>query len=506
MKNITFGNVLENLLYLSNQKKGSLARALGYDISYVNKWISSKNLPSSKRINEICKNISDFIIDSLTESTYENLVEYFEIDKNYDEDYLNKYIENTLKEIYLNTANTNNKSLQSIPKNTHSEEYYNSLSNVKPILIQKSLLDEIDSYADKGDNLEILVSLNLFDINYKEKISLGDMKRVFYEMSKKTNIKVKFLLGLKGENQNEILNSILGINLISTYPSLNFEIYNCNLNYNTVIVAIKDKFLSTSVFSEEGDCLFSTTSKEKKLVSELYDSIEYTLRNKGKNICYKKTPDLMIEDQTYIQYIMNNDLRCLLGSINEFFMPEDLFMEIAERVFGDNKKIMNELKKINVFLHNATYKSKLKVLLYEAELRKYMSSGCLHFFNTPVTLTFKERERHIEYIEKILMESNDVEIRLVDGHFVEDFKNNENPSLYLSKNLKFTKVHPESGENDYSIIWDKVFKGMCDSLFNALWNAKGDIILNNKEDILDRISKSISYTKIINKTFGDNIK
>ena len=68
MNNITFGNILENLLYISNQKKSSLANALGYDISYINKWISSKNLPSAKRINEICKSISDFIIDSLTET------------------------------------------------------------------------------------------------------------------------------------------------------------------------------------------------------------------------------------------------------------------------------------------------------------------------------------------------------------------------------------------------------------------------------------------------------
>ena len=60
----------------------------------------------------------------------------------------------------------------------------------------------------------------------------------------------------------------------------------------------------------------------------------------------------MIEDQTYVQYIMNNELRCLLGSINEFFMPEDLFMEIAQRVFGNNPKLLHELKKINIFLNN----------------------------------------------------------------------------------------------------------------------------------------------------------
>ena len=135
-----------------------------------------------------------------------------------------------------------------------------------------------------------------------------------------------------------------------------------------------------------------------------------------------------------------------------------------------------------------------------------MSSGKLHFFNTPVTLTFKERERHIEYMEKILNESNDVEIRLVDGDLVDDFKNKENPSLYLSRNLKFTKVYPESGKNYYFIISDNEFKSMCTDLFDKLWNARTDIIISNKDEILDRIAKSISYTRLISESFGENIE
>ena len=207
------------------------------------------------------------------------------------------------------------------------------------------------------------------------------MKRTFYEYKKRsnTNVKINFLMGLSGENNDVILNTLLCINLISTYPSLDFKIYNCNLNSNSVMFAIKDKYIYTSIFSTDGECLFATTSKDKKLITELYYSMQHILNSKGKYIFDKKTPSLMIEDQTYMQYIMNNDLRCLLGSINEFFMPEDLFLEIAERLFGDNEKIMNELKKINVFLHNMTYKSKLKVLLYESELRKYMSSGQIPF-------------------------------------------------------------------------------------------------------------------------------
>ena len=86
-------------------------------------------------------------------------------------------------------------------------------------------------------------------------------------------------------------------------------------------------------------------------------------------------------------------------------------------------------------------------------------------------------------MEKILNESNDVEIRLVDGDLVDDFKNKENPSLYLSRNLKFTKVYPESGKNYYFIISDNEFKRMCTDLFDKLWNARTDIIISNKDEI-----------------------
>jgi len=507
LKNITFGNLIEKLLYISNQKKSSLAKFIGYDVSYINKWILSTYLPSSKRINEICKNISDFIIQSLDESVLINLIDYFEIPSDSSKEYISQYIETILKEVYLDTINLNNKSVQNLPKSTHSEEYYNSFSMVKPNIIYNTFFNELNNMSDKEDSLEILISLNLMYLNHKDKIALSDLKEFLYKISKKTKVKASFLIGLGGDDKNnDVINTLLGINLIATYPSLNFKIYNCKVNSNTVVFAIKDKFLSTNIFFEEGECLFTTSSKDRRLVEEFYSNLKYTLKNKGNLLCYRKDSSSMIEDQTYIQYIMNNDLRCLLGSINEFFMPPDLFMEIAQKLFGHNKKIINELQKINLFLHNVTYKSKLRVLIYESELRKYMSSGKLHFFNTPVTLTFKERERHIEYIEKILTESNDVEIRLVDGDFVDDFKNKENPSLYLSRNLKFTKVHPDSGKNDYFIISDTEFKNMCTDLFDKLWNTRTDIVISNKEEMLDRIARSISYTRLISESFGENIE
>lgn len=504
MKDITFGKLLEKLLYLSNQKKSTLARELGYDVSYISKWISSKNLPSAKNINRICKNISNFIVKSLNKSSIEELSIYFELEVEVDEkEFLLKYIEHNLKEAYLNTLS---RGVQKIPKTTYSEERYNTYSAVKPRLMRKNVLDELNSYANKDDDLDITISLNLFDIGKEDKMSFADLKKVFYPLSKSTNLKVRLLLGFSGENTDIAFNALLIINMLSEYPSVNFEIYNCNINSNTSIIIVKDKFIFNSIFTKEGHGLISNMSKEKKLVEELYFNMNDILKSKGKILSEKKSPKSLIEEKNYMQYIMGKDLRWLIGSINELFMPPELFIEIAQQVFGNQDKVMQELKKINILLQNVTYKSSLKVLIYESEIRQYLSSGKLYFFNIPVVLNFKQREKHIEYIEKILRDSEDVEIKLIDGNYVEDFKNNLNPSLYLSKSFKFTKVHPIEDVNDYLIIINNQFKEICDELFDLIWNENNNIVIYDRQEIISRISEALNYTRIINENLLDNME
>ena len=128
MKNITFGKLLEKLLHLSNQKKSSLAKALGYDVSYISKWITGKNLPTQKNISDVCKITSEFIVDSLNMSHMQELKNYFEIDKDVESNaVLAQYLERSLKESYMHTAE---KSVPNLYKKTHSEDSYNSMTHI----------------------------------------------------------------------------------------------------------------------------------------------------------------------------------------------------------------------------------------------------------------------------------------------------------------------------------------------------------------------------------------
>lgn len=101
-------------------------------------------------------------------------------------------------------------------------------------------------------------------------------------------------------------------------------------------------------------------------------------------------------------------------------------------------------------------------------------------------------------MEKIIKESNLVQIKLVDGDFVESFKDNKNPSLYLSKNMKFFKIDNENNINDYAVIRDNKFKSICNEFYTTIWEKDNSIIIKDKEEILDKLKKNLAYASIIN--------
>ena len=176
------------------------------------------------------------------------------------------------------------------------------------------------------------------------------------------------MLGFDGDNDDIVFNTIMIINMISIHPNMDFEIYNCQVDSNSIISVVRDLVLYTANFTKDKRCLLSTTSMDKSAVEDMYYSLETILKNQGNPIFEKKKLINIIKEKTYTQYFMTQDLRWLIGSISELFMPPDLFMEVANSLFDDSK-MLEEISKINIVLQNITYKSKIKVLIYASELK-----------------------------------------------------------------------------------------------------------------------------------------
>ena len=184
-------------------------------------------------------------------------------------------------------------------------------------------------------------------------------------------------------------------------------------------------------------------------------------------------------------------------------MPSDLFLEIGKIVFGESKEIVDELKNIDAILQNAIYKSDIQILMYENAIRQYISNGRLSFFNTTITLSLEQRQRHIEYMEKILKENEDIDIKLINGNLVDDFKNKENPTAYLSRNINIIKGNFDEYseyENKYLIIRDNRLDNIFKRFFKEVWESERYNISKFKQEVIIRISDLLNYINILKST------
>lgn len=493
LQSIVFGQLLEKLLYISNQKKITLAKELGYDISYISKWINGRYLPTQKSISSICKLTSEFIVKSLNPISKQELKRYFEIEVK-DDIELVEYIERTLKESYMITVQ---KASSNIHKSTHSEDNYNSITHINPRLRKQYLAKDLGLYVNETNKLDIILSTNLYKLKGNDKVYIAGMKSSLVDIQKSNEVRVRLLTGFEGSENDTILNTLLIIYMITTYADLNFEVYNCNVDSNNILSVIKGRIFHSAIFASNERCLFTNMSKEKSVIDEVYYSFEEIIKDQGKLLVEKKSQVDMLKDKTYMQYIMGQDLKWILGAMNEFFMPSDLFMELAEKVFGEDKELLQELRQINMVLQNITYKSNMKILIYESELMKYISTWEVSFFNVPIKLTLEQMERHIKNIEQIIKKHEDIEIKLIEGSILDDVESDLKPSMYLSKHLKLIKMNSTDKSNDYAVVKDLEFKKVCNELFDKSWDKRSERFISEKNEILKKISKSLIYTRII---------
>ena len=499
MNNMGFGKLVEKLIYFSGQKNYTLAKYLGYDVSYISKWISGSMLPSSKHIRKLSDNIAEYVIDNLTESTYDEIVKYFSIDSR-DEDILIKFLKSKINEEYIYSYEITHKK-----NNTKNTKVLNSVININPRKRKKTLQEDVINLIKQEEDItNIVIMANTLSLDMESKMNLAgiSVKNYLTEIHEKINLKL--LISFEDEVKDIVINTVLFINLISSYINKKYEIYSYQIPQSLLVVAIENKLFYNAMYIDNERCLYTSHSTELEVVEESYETLVDIVNTKSKPTFLQKTSEEMIIDKNYIQYIIGNKLKWLIGNMNELFMPSDLFIEIAQEVFGDKEDVIEELKKVDAILQNATYNSDLKVILYETGLRRYISTGNLNFFNKSITLNLDQRQRHIEYMEKLFRENENIGVKFINGDLIDELKDNENPSLYMSKTISFIRVTCTEDENKYLVVKDKRLENIFNNFFEEVWNMGDNKINSDREDVLERVVTTLNYTKILNDNLNEN--
>jgi len=83
--NNTFGKILRAQVENAGIKESELANALGYDPTYISKWMNGSKLPSVRNVERIIEQIADFLSEeSAGDTARERLRVYAELNSAYD--------------------------------------------------------------------------------------------------------------------------------------------------------------------------------------------------------------------------------------------------------------------------------------------------------------------------------------------------------------------------------------------------------------------------------------
>lgn len=193
--------------------------------------------------------------------------------------------------------------------------------------------------------------------------------------------------------------------------------------------------------------------------------------------------------------IIGKNIRILLGTINEIFLPSQIFLRLAKDNFGDNKEIYEELKKIDVVLNNATYDSEMQILLYEQTLNNYVLTGELSFFDKKVKLSVKEREEHIKFMIQLFKDNSNIKVKMIKGYFIEEFKQFDNPNIFLSSISNYLRINTENTDKKLLVIKDKKMDKIFENFFVEAWNNRADVVSDTA--VIQTIEVSLNYIELL---------
>ena len=355
-------------------------------------------------------------------------------------------------------------------------EQCNSLLYIKPRLLKKHLDEDIMDLTKKEIKNDVILLADLFSLGKDDKLHIAGIR------SGSLTIEVLQLFTPYNftDIDDIIFNTILLMNMIKIYSNINFTFYSCKHAQYSLTSVIKENSFTYTVYTDTKQCLFTNVSQDPKVVQDIYESLEEMIETRSRITFLEKNPREIILEKNYIE-----------------------FLEIGKIVFGESKEIVDELKNIDAILQNAIYKSDIQILMYENAIRQYISNGILSFFNTTITLSLEQRQRHIEYMEKILKENEDIDIKLINGNLVDDFKNKENPTAYLSRNINIIKGNFDEYseyENKYLIIRDNRLDNIFKRFFKEVWESERYNISKFKEEAIIRISDLLNYINILKST------
>ncbi len=473
VENNAFGKRLERVLFCAEQKNISLAVHLGYDVSYISKWLNGKSVPSLKNKDDIFSKISDYIVENSSLNAKQKLKEEIGIKNDAN---LSNAIKVFLIQGYEEALGGNRQDCIT---------QYNAKVLMYPSNLE--VLEEIEK-INFEDEIHICVLADLYVVDRSVKLRLAGIDKGRFLLSNiKSGIKYDMSIYLDINEMDIIYDTILLIHMLTAYSFIDFNLYKSTGAKGRLDYIVENQYASLGNLTDNGQCRYMVCIQNKNVINELFKS--YTIEENQENLLFQKSDmSMLLLNQIYMQSLLSPNIKWLLGHMTEQLMPRDLFYEIKKQIeWKENEILQIQLEKINMLLDNIYAIKDMSLMFYESAIYDFMLNGEMDFFNTKVFMDKMQRVKCLEYLKEIVKNNFNIRISMVEGGFSNDFRYITNPCVFLSETVGYLRLENKKYSNNILLIKDKDIMEIFRKFYTAIWNQRQDVVVSDRRKIIDRI-------------------
>lgn len=415
---MSFGSVLKSLMTVNDIKMYNLANALGYDKSYISKWVNGAKLPPSKDIDKLTESIGQFVAQECDDDRKRMTAQQFGFARRDgsvpDDDVFAVKLAELLREEYW------------------KGKYHEPVESGKQRkTVAEPRIVTPAPQRRRAPAVECILATQPVTRNGEFQSVMDDLAVLDPD---NTRLKMTAMIDTERFAEHVDLYWKHICNLLSIGGNADVDLVEIGRRSggqlpDRLLIA-KDRFVEQSVQLPFSNKTVAVQTDVPSVVELYYDDARKFIRQQQ----YILESSNQNNNLYYFKYSSNTQKRYLLSSMFPMYMSEGLYDEILEKYGTEAHKA--EQARGYYLKEFVTDKS---VVIFETALLRYMSTGKISAFDAyeGETLTRQERRRHLQELIDELEDGERFDLKvLVDKNPIINYED-ISVSFFMNENSAY---------------------------------------------------------------------
>lgn len=467
---MSFGAILGELCDLCAIKRCNLADALGYDPSYISRWINNVKLPATDTHGDLFPRMGSYIAESTTPALRERAITRFSLGCSTDPKAFSAAVTKLLHNAYTDSKRS------SAPRQQRTGTENATLSPATGAsLFPESIFRVLHSRSDPNKPVE-LICTNPIHAQFKNNEEF--FRRLRESVSPDTPIRVIQFVDMD-EIAAKVNNSCRSFCYLMGRPyQIHYDFYDLKSSGQSFLV--RDELVIQYLRDPITGHLLLLESCDRDLIGRYCASADSYILNRP-TISKPANMQKLRKNQYFLDYFMQPDCRCLLKKMQPLYFPDSL----QDRFTSRERDIGRDM---GLYLDGSRFFE--SIILYKSALVDYVYNGKLRAFGRTIEIPRTERMTHLKYMLEVLDGNRDHQLRILSTHNQICSYDDLPTSMFLSRSAAFALSHSDSSDKVLYTLSSRKMIGHMNTWVDHIQSLPDDQCLSGT-DVIDYIARCI---------------